>query len=85
MKEMEAMAAKKNPVGRFGTHEELSDLAAFLVSDMSGYINGEQITMDGGALLQGAGSFNYLGDMLTDEMWQAIKPKKSQSQNQPGR
>src|SRR6185312_4405531 len=67
MKEMEAMAAKKNPIGRFGTHEELSDLAAFLVSDMSGYINGEQITMDGGALLQGAGSFNYLGDMLTDE------------------
>jgi len=43
---------------------------------MSGYINGEQITMDGGAMLQGAGSFNYLGDMLTDEMWQAIKPKK---------
>jgi NAD(P)-dependent dehydrogenase (short-subunit alcohol dehydrogenase family) len=76
MKEMEAMAAKKNPIGRFGTHEELADLAAFLVSDMSGYINGEQITMDGGALLQGAGSFNYLGDMLTDEMWQAIKPKK---------
>ena len=70
------MAAKKNPIGRFGTHEELADLAAFLVSDMSGYINGEQITMDGGALLQGAGSFNYLGDMLTDEMWQAIKPKK---------
>jgi NAD(P)-dependent dehydrogenase (short-subunit alcohol dehydrogenase family) len=76
MKELEAMASKKNPVGRFGTHEELADLAAFLVSDMSGYINGEQITMDGGALLQGAGSFNYLGDMLTDEMWQAIKPKK---------
>ena len=76
MKEMEAFAAKKNPIGRFGTHEELANLAAFLVSDMSGYINGEHITMDGGALLQGAGSFNYIGDMLTPEMWEAIKPKK---------
>lgn len=76
MKEMEAFAAKKNPIGRFGTHEELADLAAFLVSDHSGYINGEHITMDGGALLQGAGSFNYIGDMLTPEMWEAIKPKR---------
>lgn len=76
MKEMEALAAKKNPLGRFGTHEELANLAAFLVSDMSSYINGEHITMDGGALLQGAGSFNYIGDMLTPEMWETIKPKK---------
>jgi NAD(P)-dependent dehydrogenase (short-subunit alcohol dehydrogenase family) len=76
MKEMESFAAKKNPIGRFGTHEELANLAAFLVSDFSGYVNGEHITMDGGALLQGAGSFNYIGDMLTPEMWEAIKPKK---------
>jgi NAD(P)-dependent dehydrogenase (short-subunit alcohol dehydrogenase family) len=75
-KEMEALAAKKNPLGRFGTHEELGDLAAFLVSDMSSYINGEHITMDGGALLQGAGSFNHIGDMMTPEMWEAMKPRK---------
>ena len=75
-KEMEALAAKKNPMGRFGTHEELANLAAFLVSDMSGYINGEHITMDGGAMLQGAGSFNYIGDMVTPEMWEAMRPKK---------
>jgi NAD(P)-dependent dehydrogenase (short-subunit alcohol dehydrogenase family) len=76
MKDLESLAAKKNPLGRFGTHEELANLAAFLVSDLSGYINGEHITMDGGALLQGAGSFNYIGDRLTPEMWEAIKPKK---------
>ena len=36
--------------------------------------------MDGGALLQGAGSFNAMGDSLTDEQWKAIKPKKTQQQ-----
>ena len=79
LKELEELAGKRNPVGRFGTHEELGNLAAFLVSDLSGYINGEYITMDGGALLQGAGSFNHIGDMLTEEQWQAIKPKKKPS------
>jgi len=75
-RELEQEAKKHNPLHRFGTHEELADLAAFLVSDYSGFINGEFITMDGGALLQGAGSFNKIGDLLTDEQWQAIKPRK---------
>ena len=48
------------------------------MSDHAGYINGEFIIMDGGALLKGAGSFNAFGDMLTDEQWQAIRPKKKQ-------
>lgn len=78
VKELEEQARKHSPVGRFGTHEELADLAAFLVSDHAGYINGEFIIMDGGALLKGAGSFNSFGDMLTDEQWQAIRPKKKQ-------
>ena len=77
IKELEEHAKKRNPVGRFGKHEELENLAAFLISDQSEFINGEFITMDGGALLQGAGSFNQMGDSLTDEQWQAIKPKKS--------
>lgn len=38
-----------NPLGRLGTQEELADLAAFLVSDYSGYINGDCVTMDGGS------------------------------------
>ncbi|HWX53465.1 MAG TPA: SDR family oxidoreductase [Verrucomicrobiae bacterium] len=78
VKELEDQAKKHSPLGRFGTHEELANLAAFLVSDQAGYINGEFIIMDGGALLKGAGSFNQYGDMLTDEQWQAIKPRKKQ-------
>jgi NAD(P)-dependent dehydrogenase (short-subunit alcohol dehydrogenase family) len=76
VKSLEEMAKKRNPLGRFGTHQELADLAAFLVSDQSGYVNGEQIVMDGGEQLQGASEFVHLGDMLTEEQWQMMKPRK---------
>jgi NAD(P)-dependent dehydrogenase (short-subunit alcohol dehydrogenase family) len=74
--ELEALALDRNPQHRFGTVEELANLAAFLVSDGSGYINGEVIRMDGGEFLQGAGEFSNLGRVLTEEDWQAIKPKR---------
>ncbi len=59
---------KKVPLGRVGEHQELANLAAYLVSDFSGYVNGEVITIDGGEWLKGAGEFNHL-EMLTPEMW----------------
>ena len=77
--QLEEMALERNPLHRFGTVEELANLAAFLVSDGSGYINGEVIRMDGGEFLQGAGEFSSLGRVLKEEDWQAIKPKKSGS------
>lgn len=49
---------KRIPLNRLGNHQELANLAAFLVSDYSSYINGEVITIDGGEWLQGAGQFN---------------------------
>lgn len=48
------------PLGRVGNHIELQNLAAFLVSDMAPYINGEVVTIDGGEWLQGAGEMNNL-------------------------
>ncbi len=60
------------PLKRVGEHEELANLAAFLLSSYSGYINGEVITIDGGEWLAGAGEFNFL-EMLTAEQWEAIK------------
>ncbi len=74
--ELEKHALRRNPLGRFGTVEEFANLAAFLVSDGSGYINGEVVVMDGGEWLQGAGEFSELGRLLSDENWRAIKPKK---------
>ena len=79
--DLEKVALDRNPLHRFGTIEELANLAAFLVSDGSGYINGEVIRMDGGEFLQGAGEFSGLGRMLKDEDWEALKPRK-RSQDQ---
>jgi NAD(P)-dependent dehydrogenase (short-subunit alcohol dehydrogenase family) len=75
--ELEKFALERHPMHRFGTVEELANLAAFLVSDGSSYINGEIIRMDGGEFLQGAGEFTALGRMLKEEDWQAMKPKKN--------
>jgi NAD(P)-dependent dehydrogenase (short-subunit alcohol dehydrogenase family) len=74
--ELETLALDRNPLHRFGTVEELADLAAFLVSDGSAYINGEVIRMDGGEFLQGAGEFSNLGRVLTNEDWESLKPRK---------
>ena len=65
----------KNPLKRVGQHGELANLAAFLLSDFAGYINGEVVTIDGGEWLQGAGQFNFL-DRLSEADWAALKPKK---------
>lgn len=75
--ELEAVAKQRNPMRRFGSVEELANLAAFLVSDGCPYINGEVVTMDGGEWLQGAGEFTQLGRMLSNAEWEAMKPKKS--------
>jgi NAD(P)-dependent dehydrogenase (short-subunit alcohol dehydrogenase family) len=74
--ELEGAAKKRIPLGRFGTLEEFANLAAFLVSDGSGYINGEVVTMDGGEWLQGAGEFTALGRELTEKEWETMRPKK---------
>jgi NAD(P)-dependent dehydrogenase (short-subunit alcohol dehydrogenase family) len=75
--ELETFALDRNPQHRFGTIEEFANLAAFLVSDGSGYINGEVIRMDGGEFLQGAGEFSNFGRVLKEEDWQAFKPRKT--------
>ena len=71
---------KKVPVGRIGDHQELANLAAYLVSDFSAYINGEVVVIDGGEWLKGAGQFNML-EAIPDEMWDMleamIKAKKN--------
>jgi NAD(P)-dependent dehydrogenase (short-subunit alcohol dehydrogenase family) len=74
--ELEAFALDRNPMHRFGTTEELANLAAFLISDGSSYINGEVIRMDGGEFLQGASEFSTLGRALTNADWESLKPRK---------
>ncbi|HMR05662.1 MAG TPA: SDR family oxidoreductase [Polyangiaceae bacterium] len=47
----------KMPVGRFGTVQEIADLAVFLCSDAAGFITGTTIVADGGQSLMGATGF----------------------------
>lgn len=60
------------PLKRVGDHQELANLAAFLVSDFAAYINGEIITIDGGEWLQGAGQMNGM-EAIPSEMWDMIE------------
>lgn len=74
--ELAAAFEAKNPMKRAGRHEELANLAAFLMADDVGYINGEVVTIDGGEWLQGAGQFNFIGEHMSETDWQALRGKK---------
>jgi NAD(P)-dependent dehydrogenase (short-subunit alcohol dehydrogenase family) len=63
--------AKKVPVGRVGEHQELANLAAYLMSDYAAFVNGEVVTIDGGEWLKGAGEFSHL-DQIPEEMWKQL-------------
>ena len=64
--------AKKVPVKRVGEHQELANLAAYLVSDFSAYINGEVVVIDGGEWLKGAGQMNLLEE-VPQQMWDMLE------------
>ncbi|NIJ53238.1 SDR family oxidoreductase [Dyadobacter arcticus] len=59
------------PLSRGGDHQELANLAAYLMSDFSAYMTGEVITLDGGEVLA-AGQFNFLKE-VSDDQWDAIE------------
>lgn len=63
---------KQVPLRRVGEHQELCNLAGYLISDYSAYINGDVVTIDGGEWLQGAGEFNMFTEVSADE-WDAIE------------
>lgn len=65
----------RNPLRRTGEHTELANLAAYLLADQSGFINGEVVTIDGGEWLAGAGQFNFAA-MLTDKDWEDLKAQR---------
>ena len=71
--ELEAEAKARIPMGRFGEHEELANLAAFLVSDGAGFVNGEVVTIDGGEWIGSGGEFNGLTRIPRDALKSAFK------------
>ena len=63
---------KRIPLKRFGEHQELANLAAYLMSDFSAYINGEVITIDGGEWIYNAGEFSSF-DAVPSQMWDEVE------------
>ena len=75
---VEKMMTKQNPTKRLGKHEELANLATFLMSDLAPYITGESVVIDGGESLK-AGQFNFVTDLMSRsklrKAFKAMKPK----------
>jgi len=59
------------PLKRTGEHHELANLAVYLLSEGSGYITGEVVTIDGGECISGAGEFNFL-EIVKPQEWDLI-------------
>jgi len=61
-----------------GEHEELVNLATYLLSDYAGYVNGEVVTIDGGEWLESAGQFSAFRHIPEEmwDMWEAMRSKK---------
>jgi NAD(P)-dependent dehydrogenase (short-subunit alcohol dehydrogenase family) len=68
--------ALRIPLKRVGEHQELANLAAYLMSDYSAYINGEVITIDGGEWLRNGGEFSHL-EVIPEEMWDNLENMRS--------
>ena len=81
---MASPEAQKNalgriPAGRFGTKDEIANLATFLLSDLCPYQTGDCVTMDGGEWLAGAGEFSDYRRIPGEQFRQmlaALKPPK---------
>lgn len=68
----------KIPLKRYGEHQELANLAIFLMSDLSPYITGECVVIDGGERLQ-SGQFNFIDGLMSrsklKKLFKSLRPK----------
>jgi NAD(P)-dependent dehydrogenase (short-subunit alcohol dehydrogenase family) len=77
-REYEEKARNYHPMKRFGRHEELANLAAYLLAPQAEYVNGECVVIDGGQWLRGAGEFNDLVE-LPEEVWGKLEEARKRS------
>ena len=77
--ELEKKALERVPSRRFGDHQELSNLIAYLLSDASPYQTGDCVTIDGAEGLfsgQQFAGFAHIDRAEAKAAMAAIKPKK---------
>jgi NAD(P)-dependent dehydrogenase (short-subunit alcohol dehydrogenase family) len=70
---LEEEARKRVPLGRFGEHGELTNLVAFLLSDMARFQTGDCVAIDGGEWLAHGGTFNSYTRGPRDQVKQMLK------------
>ncbi len=73
--EIQKLFEDRIPLGRVGRHEELANLASFLLSDEASFITGDLVYIDGGEHSYGAGEFNVL-DAVPPEVWDALEAQR---------
>lgn len=81
-KDLEQKMKDRVPVGRFGSPDELANLASFILSDLAGYMNGEVVTFDGGEALASGGQFNDFSRMPREQvkaLMRRMRPDESSS------
>ena len=66
--DLEEQMRERIPLGRFGEPEELANLAVFLLSDLSSYMNGAFLTYDGGEVLAAGGQFNQFTQLPREQI-----------------
>ncbi|KAA0889442.1 SDR family oxidoreductase [Pusillimonas sp. ANT_WB101] len=62
----------QNPMKRLGTGQDIGDLAAFLLAEDNGWINGQTIALDGADWLANGAYYKQYFDW-TDEDWSAAR------------
>lgn len=71
--------SQRIPLKRVGEHQELANLAAYLISDYASFVNGEVVTIDGGEWLRNGGEFSHL-EGISDDMWDKLEKDRSKKQ-----
>jgi NAD(P)-dependent dehydrogenase (short-subunit alcohol dehydrogenase family) len=77
--DMEKQALRRIPSRRFGEHWELTNLVAYLMSDASPYLTGDEIAIDGAEALfsgQEFAGFAHMDRAAAKQLLAAMKPKK---------
>ena len=77
--DMETQALGRIPLKRFGEHWELTNLAAYLMSDASPYQTGDEVTLDGAEALFSGQQFAGLAHLPREkakELMSTLRPRK---------
>jgi len=77
--DLEKQALARIPSRRFGRHEELTSLVAYLMSDASPYLTGDEVVLDGAEALFSGQQFATLAHLPREQakaLMASLKPRK---------